>query len=66
MAAQIAEVPGPTMAALKRIYVTGAAAVTRPALAAEQAIAGTHQTDTDELAARYAEISERNRRQIHG
>ncbi len=64
LAAQIAEVPGPTMAALKQIYVTGSDAVTRPALAAEQAIAGAQQTDTADLAARYAEISERNRRQI--
>ena len=64
LAAQVAEVPGPTMAALKQIYVTGSAAVTGPALAAEQAIAGAQQTDTAELAARYAEISERNRRQI--
>jgi enoyl-CoA hydratase len=66
LAAQIAEVPGPTMAALKQIYVTGAAAVTQPALAAEQAIAAAQQTNTDDLAARYAEISERNRRQIGG
>ncbi|BBY07620.1 enoyl-CoA hydratase [Mycobacterium noviomagense] len=64
LAAQVAEVPGPTMAALKEIYATGSAAVTGPALAAEQAIAGTQQTNTAELAARYAEISERNRRQI--
>jgi enoyl-CoA hydratase/carnithine racemase len=64
LAAQIAEVPGPTMAALKQIYVTGSAAVTEPALAAEQAITGAQQTDTSDLAARYAQISERNRRQI--
>jgi enoyl-CoA hydratase/carnithine racemase len=64
LAAQIAEVPGPTMAALKQIYVTGSAAVTEPALAAEQAITGAQQSDTSDLAARYAQISERNRRQI--
>jgi enoyl-CoA hydratase len=64
LATQIAEVPTPTMTALKQIYVTGAAAVTKPALAAEQAIAGAQQLDTADLDARYAAISERNRRQI--
>lgn len=64
LATQIAEVPAPTMAALKQIYVTGSAAVTEPALAAEQTIAGAQILDTAELDARYAAISERNRRQI--
>jgi enoyl-CoA hydratase len=64
LASQIAEVPAPIMAGLKEIYVTGSAAVTDPALAAEQAIAGTQQLDRDGLGARYAEITERNRRQI--
>jgi enoyl-CoA hydratase len=64
LAGQIAEVPGPTMAGLKEIYVTGAAAITEPALAAEQAIAGAQTLDRDGLNDRYAEISERNRRQI--
>lgn len=64
LAGQIAEVPAPTMAALKEIYVTGSAAVTDPALAAEQAIASAQQLDRDALGARYAEVSERNRRQI--
>jgi enoyl-CoA hydratase len=64
LAGQIAEVPGPTMAGLKEIYVTGAAAITEPALAAEQAIAGAQILDRDSLNDRYAEISERNRRQI--
>lgn len=64
LAGQIAEVPAPTMAALKQIYVTGSAAVTDPALAAEQNIAGAQQLDRDGLGARYAEVSERNRRQI--
>lgn len=64
LAGQIAEVPGPTMAALKEIYVTGSAAVTGPALAAEQAIAGAHPPDTAGLGIRYSEISDRNRRQI--
>ncbi len=52
------------MAGLKEIYVTGSAAVTDPALAAEQAIAGAQELDRDGLGDRYAEITERNRRQI--
>ncbi len=64
LAGQIAEVPAPIMAGLKEIYVTGAAAVIDPALAAEQAIAGAQTLDRDALLDRYAEISERNRRQI--
>jgi enoyl-CoA hydratase len=64
LAGQIAEVPAPIMAGLKEIYVTGAAALTEPALAAEQAIAGAQTLDRDGLKDRYAEISERNRRQI--
>jgi enoyl-CoA hydratase/carnithine racemase len=64
LATQIVEVPAPIMANLKEIYGTGSAAVTGPALAAEQAIAGAQQLDRDGLGARYAEISERNRRQI--
>jgi enoyl-CoA hydratase len=64
LASQIAEVPAPIMAGLKEIYVTGSAAVTGPALAAEQHIAGAQELDRDRLGARYAEISERNRRQI--
>lgn len=64
LAAQIAEVPAPIMAGLKEIYVTGAAARADPALAAEQAIAGAQMLDHDGLKDRYAEISERNRRQI--
>src|SRR6202171_3022955 len=57
LAGQIAEVPGPIMAGLKEIYVTGSAAVTDPALAAEQAIAGAQTLDRDGLKDRYAEIS---------
>jgi enoyl-CoA hydratase len=64
LADQIAEVPTPTMAGLKQIYVTGSAAITGPALAAEQDIAGAQELDREGLGARYAEISERNRRQI--
>lgn len=64
LAGQIAEVPGPIMAGLKDIYVTGAAPVIDPALAAEQAIAGAQTLDRDGLKDRYTEISARNRRQI--
>ncbi len=64
LAGQIAEVPAPIMAGLKQIYVTGWAAVTDPALAAEQDIAGAQELDRDGLGARYAAITERNRRQI--
>ena len=42
----------------------GWAAVTDPALAAEQDIAGSQELDRDGLGARYTEISERNRSQI--
>jgi enoyl-CoA hydratase len=64
LADQIAEVPAPIMAGLKEIYVTGSAAVTDPALAAEQAIAGAQTLDQEGLKDRYAEITERNRSQI--
>src|SRR6202049_3921504 len=56
LASQIAEVPAPIMAGLKEIYVTGSAAVTDPALAAEQAIAGAQTLDRDGLKDRYTEI----------
>ena len=49
LAAMIAEVPGPIMASLKDMYVTGAAAITDPALAAEQAIAGAQTLDQEGL-----------------
>lgn len=65
LAGQIAEVPAPIMGGLKEIYATGSAAITDPALAAEQAISAA-LSDTTNLAARYEEISERNRRQIRG
>lgn len=65
LAAQIAEVPASIMSGLKRIYATGSAAVTEPALAAEQAISAA-LSDTTDLCARYAEVSERNRRQLRG
>lgn len=64
LAGQIAEVPAPIMAGLKEIYVTGSAPITDPALAAERAVAGAQTVDRDGLKDRYAEVSERNRRQI--
>jgi enoyl-CoA hydratase len=64
LATMIAEVPAPIMASLKEIYVTGSATITDPALAAEQAIAGAQTLDQAGLKDRYAEITERNRRQI--
>ena len=64
LAGQVAEVPAPIMAGLKQIYVTGSAAIIGPALAAEHDIAGAQELDRDGLGARYAEVSERNRRQI--
>jgi len=52
------------MASLKEIYVTGSAPVTNLVMAAEQAITDRQELDRDRLSARYAEISESNRRQI--
>ncbi|HEY1841880.1 MAG TPA: enoyl-CoA hydratase [Mycobacterium sp.] len=64
LAGQVAEVPAPIMAGLKEIYVSGAAAITDPALAAEQTIAGAQTLDRDALKDRYLEVSARNRSQI--
>jgi enoyl-CoA hydratase len=64
VASQIAEVAARIMAGLKDIYVTGTAATTDAALAAERAIAGAQTLDQGGLTDRYAEVSERNRRQI--
>jgi enoyl-CoA hydratase len=64
LATMIAEVPAPIMVSLKEIYVTGSATITDPALAAEQAIASAQTLDQAGLKDRYAEITERNRRQI--
>ncbi|VEG52875.1 enoyl-CoA hydratase [Mycolicibacterium aurum] len=67
LAAQIAEVPGPTMLSLKEIYATGAAAVTDPALAAEQKIAVVQHRDSqgfDGLGDRFDAVARRNREQI--
>lgn len=64
LATQIAEVPGPVMLGLKEIYVTGTAPVVGPALAAEDAIAGSQQRDFAGLGDRFAAVSQRNRGQI--
>ena len=58
LAGQIAEVPAPIMAGLKDIYVTGAAATTDAALAAEQAIAGAQMLDQDGLHDRYMDAGD--------
>jgi enoyl-CoA hydratase len=63
---QIAEVPGPTMLGLKEIYTTGAAAVTDPALAAEEKIAFAQHRDLDGLGDRFQAVSEHNKGQIAG
>jgi enoyl-CoA hydratase len=64
LAAQIAEVPGPTMLGLKEIYHTGADAVIAPALAAEDAIAGAQEHDLAGLGERFGEVSARNKSQL--
>jgi enoyl-CoA hydratase/carnithine racemase len=64
LAGQIAEVPGPTMAGLKEIYTTGAAAVIDPALAAEEKIAFAQHRDFEGLGEQFREVSRRNREQI--
>jgi enoyl-CoA hydratase/carnithine racemase len=64
LAAQIAEVPGPTMLGLKEIYRTGADAVIAPALAAEDAIAGAQEHDLAGLGERFGEVSARNKSQL--
>lgn len=64
LATQICEVDAPFMQGLKATYVTGAAAIIDPALAAEQTIAATAARDTDGLGERYRQVADRNRRQI--
>ena len=64
LAAQIAEVPSPTMTALKEIYRRGWAPVTDAALAAERQISGDQQLDTGDLGQRRAAVMERNRGQL--
>ncbi len=66
LAGQIGEVAGPTMAALKEIYTTGAAPMIDPALAAEAKIAFAQHRDFDGLGDQFREVSERNKRQIEG
>ena len=64
LASQIAEVPSPTMLGLKEIYLTGAASVIDPALAAEQKIAFAQQRDFDGLGDRFRAVTDRNRGQM--
>lgn len=64
LAAQIAEVPKPIMLGLKKIYVTGAAAVIDPALAAERAIAGAQEQDFAGLEQRRLDVTRNNKSQI--
>ncbi|OMB86171.1 enoyl-CoA hydratase [Mycolicibacterium conceptionense] len=66
LAAQIAEVPGPTMSGLKEIYTRGTTPLIAPALAAEQDIAGAQSRDFDGLGERYQAVAQRNRGQIDG
>jgi enoyl-CoA hydratase/carnithine racemase len=64
LAAQVAEVSGPTMLGLKEIYVRGASAVIDPALAAEDDIAGSQEHDQAGLGERFRSVSERNKSQL--
>ena len=64
LAVQIADVPRATMRGLKEIYTTGAAAVTDPALAAEEKIANAAHRDFDGLGDRFDAVAQRNKAQI--
>jgi enoyl-CoA hydratase/carnithine racemase len=64
LAAQITDVPRSTMLGLKEIYVTGSATVIDPALAAEDAIAGTQEHDLAGLAEQFAAVSRHNKNQL--
>lgn len=64
LAAQVAEVPGPTMLGLKEIYVRGASAVIDPALAAEDDIAGSQDHDQAGLGERFRSVSAHNKSQL--
>jgi enoyl-CoA hydratase/carnithine racemase len=64
LAAQIAGVPAPTMLGLKETYVRGEATVVDPALAAEQAIATTHDYDLAGLDQRRIDVTRSNKSQI--
>lgn len=64
LAAQIAEVPGPTMLGLKQIYTEGAAPVIDSALGAEARIAYAQHRDFEDLGEQFRVVSERNKSQI--
>jgi enoyl-CoA hydratase len=64
IATGIAELPGPAMRGLKEMYVTGAATVTEPALAAELTIATRVGSAGVDFGGRLATVSARNRSQI--
>jgi enoyl-CoA hydratase len=64
LAAAIAEVPAPTMRALKNIYGSGAAGTVDAALAAEREAASRQRPDLANLEARRAAVTDRNRRQV--
>jgi enoyl-CoA hydratase len=64
LASQISEVRGATMLGLKEIYVTGAAPVINPALAAEENIAFKQHRDFQGLGDQFRAVAERNKRQI--
>lgn len=67
LAAQIAEVPRPTMRGLKEIYTTGAAAIVEPALRAEETIAFAQHGDSQGLQGlgdRFDAVTRRNKSQI--
>lgn len=66
LAAQVAASPAPTMLGLKEIYVTGAAAVVDPALAAEAAITGARENDLVGLDQRRLDVMRNNKSQIGG
>src|SRR3954453_15510926 len=64
LASQIAEVGKPTMLGLKEIYVSGAAAVVGPALAAVDTIAGAQEHDLAGLEQRRLDVIRANKSQI--
>lgn len=64
LAVQIADVPRATMRSLKQIYTTGSAAVTDPALAAEEAIAFAQHRDFDALEGTFRAVTLRNKEQM--
>jgi enoyl-CoA hydratase len=66
LAAGIAEVPSDTMAALKQMYVEGAATTVVPALEAERSVSDRHRPDLAMLEQRRVAVTARNREQIHG